>query len=272
MAFSYAVNCSILFTELPLTQRAAAAQRAGFDAVEFWWPFPVPIPPATEVDDFVASINDADVKLVGLNFFAGDMPGGERGVLSDPARTNEFRDNLDVAMDIAERVGCQAFNALYGNRVEDVAEQAQDDTALENLQLAARAAARVGGTVLVEPISGSPRYPLKTAAEAVRVVDMCRARGADNVAFLYDAYHLAANGDDVFAAIENYYDRFGHVQIADNPGRNEPGTGALDVYRIIERLRERGWDRYVALEYKPSGETVQSFAWLPAEHRGLGRG
>ncbi len=133
------VNLSILFTELPLLQRPAAARRAGFDAVEFWWPWPVAVPSDAEVDAFVAAVRDAGVQLVGLNFFAGDMPGGDRGLVSWPARSAEFRDNVDVTVGIGERLGCRAFNALYGNRVDGVDPAAQDEHGAAQLALAARA-------------------------------------------------------------------------------------------------------------------------------------
>src|SRR5689334_14501182 len=154
----YEVNCSILFTELPLLQRPEAAKRAGFDGVEFWWPFAEAVPGDKDVDAFVAAVQDAGVQLVGLNFFAGDMPGGDRGLVSWPARASEFRDNIDVTIGIGERLGCKAFNALYGNRVDGVSPDEQDDLGTENLTLAAGAASRIGGTVLVEPVSGAPAY------------------------------------------------------------------------------------------------------------------
>ena len=116
----YEVNCSILFTELPILERPAAAKAAGFDAVEFWWPWPdQPVPGDREVDAFVAAIQDAGVELVGLNFFAGDLAGPDCGVLSIPARVQQFRDNVHVTVGIGERLGVSAFNALFGNRVDD---------------------------------------------------------------------------------------------------------------------------------------------------------
>ncbi|MEO5877416.1 MAG: hydroxypyruvate isomerase, partial [Streptosporangiaceae bacterium] len=99
----YAVNCSILFTELPLLERPSAARAAGFEAVEFWWPFGSAVPSGPEIDAFCRSLEDARVQLIGLNFFAGDMPAGERGVLSDPARAQEFRDSVAVLVRIADR-------------------------------------------------------------------------------------------------------------------------------------------------------------------------
>lgn len=270
MTYSYAVNCSILFTELPLEQRAAAAKQAGFDAVEFWWPWAVAVPPQTEVDAFVASITSAEMRLAGLNFWAGDMPGGDRGMLSHPDRSEEFAANIELVTDIARRTGCTAFNALYGLRLDGVDEVAQDAAGSANLGLAANAAADVGGIVLLEPISGAPAYPFLTAQGAVDVIDrVAAAHGVSNLRLLFDAYHLDVNGDDVLVALDRYYDRIGHVQIADNPGRHEPGTGALDLPRILAELERRGWDRYVALEYKPTTTSAEAFEWLPPERRGL---
>jgi hydroxypyruvate isomerase len=264
----YAVNLSILFTELPLLERPAAAKAAGFDAVEFWWPFAEAVPADHDVEAFVRAVDDAGVSLIGLNFFAGDMPGGDRGLVSWPARSDEFRDNVEVTIGIGERLCCAAFNALYGNRVDDASPAAQDELAVENLALAGRAAARIGGTVLVEAVSGAPRYPLLTASDAVGVIDRVqRETGVDNVGFLLDLYHLAVNGDDLEAAITAYGDRTAHVQIADAPGRHEPGTGELDLDRYLDRLASVHYDGWIALEYKPQGDTVEGLTWLPRASR-----
>lgn len=262
----YDINLSILFTELPLLQRPAAAAAAGFTAIESWWPFDTATPADADVDAFATAIEDAGVSLVGLNFYAGDMPGGDRGLVSWPARASEFRDNVDVTVGLGRRLGCRAFNALYGNRVDDATPPEQDELATENLALAAKAAAAADAVVLVEPVSGTPSYPLKTAAEAVAAIDRA---GADNIRLLCDLYHLAVNGDDLDAVIDAYAGRVGHVQIADHPGRNEPGTGQLDLERYLGRLAAAGYAGHVGLEYKPSGNsTLGSLAWLPVERRG----
>jgi hydroxypyruvate isomerase len=265
----YAVNCSLLFTEVPLLQRPAAAADAGFDAVEFWWPFAEAVPGDRDVDAFVSAVSDAGVRLVGLNFAAGDMPGGDRGLVSWPARTAEFRDNVDVTVGIGERLGCRAFNALYGNRVEGVDPAEQDALGAENLALAAAAAARTRGTVLVEPVSGAPRYPLRTAADVLAVIDRVRdEHGATDLGLLADLYHLAVNGDDVDAVIADSTDRIAHVQIADAPGRHEPGTGTLPLERQLTDLATAGYRGWVALEYKPAGTTLDGLDWLPRSRRG----
>jgi len=264
----YLANCSMLFTEHPLLARPASAQAAGFDAIELWWPWPhQPVPGDRDVDAFVGAVADSGVQLVGLNFFAGDLAGADCGVLSVPERSPEFRDNVDVAVEIGRRLGVTGFNALYGNRVDGVSAQAQDELATENLELAATAAARIGATVLVEPVSGPKPYPLRTAADAMAVVDRVRAHGHANVGFLCDLFHLANNGDDVDRAIATYGDRVEHVQVADLPGRGEPGSGRLGLDRQLADLQRAGYAGWVGLEYKPTTTTEESLDWLPRERR-----
>lgn len=262
----FAVNCSLLFAEVPLLQRPAAAAKAGFSAVEFWWPWPdQPVPGDHEVDGFVAAVRDAGVTVVGLNFFAGDLAGPDCGVLSLPDRAAEFRDNIDVVMGIGKALEVPAFNALYGNRVDTATAEQQDELATDNLVLAAKAAESIGATVLVEPVSGPKPYPLRTASDVVAVLDRV---GADNLGFLCDLFHLANNGDDVDAAVTTHSSRIAHVQIADHPGRHEPGTGHLDLDRLLGRIERGGYTGYVALEYLPATTTSDSLAWLPVERRG----
>jgi hydroxypyruvate isomerase len=263
----YLVNCSLLFPEEPLLRRPAVARTAGFSAVEFWWPFTTPVPPEREVDAFVAAVGEAGVTLAGLNFFAGDLTGPDCGVLSIPGRSSQFRDNIDVAVGIGERLGARGFNALYGNRVDGVDPAAQDELATENITLAAKAAAGIGATVLIEPVSGPKPYPLRTADDAVAVVQRARAAGAANVGLLCDLYHLASNGDDLDAAIAAHADVTAHVQIADAPGRGEPGSGELDLDRYLAALENRGYRGWVSLEYRPTSTTEASLAWLPRERR-----
>ncbi|WP_127792714.1 hydroxypyruvate isomerase family protein [Agromyces sp. LHK192] len=258
---TYTVNCSILLKELPLLERPAAAAAAGFDAVEFWWPFQDSVPADREVDAFIAAIRDAGVQLTGLNFNAGDMPAGERGLVSNPARAKEFRDNIPVVAAIGEALGTRGFNALYGNRLDGVDPAEQDAVALENLAAAAEGVAAIGGTVLLEPVSGADRYPLRTAADALRVIDGVReASGADNVRLLADFYHLSVNGDDVAAVIEAHAAQFGHIQIADAPGRGAPGTGELPIAAWVERSRELGYAGPIGLEYQSPAD--EAFGWL----------
>ena len=255
----FAANCSLLFTELPLLERPAAARSAGFDAVEFWWPWPQqPVPLDADVDAFIGAVRDAGVRLVGLNFYAGDLAGPDAGVLSLPARSAEFRENVPVVVDIGAALGVPGHNAAYGVRVDGVSPVEQDELARENLTLAAEALAGNGANVLVEPLSGPKPYPLRTASDVVAVLDRL---DVVNVGLLFDLYHLAANGDDLDRAIRAYADRIAHVQIADHPGRGEPGSGTLDLDRYLGALAAAGYSGYIAAEYVPTTTTQQSLGW-----------
>ncbi|CAN5918531.1 TIM barrel protein [soil metagenome] len=270
----FAVNCSILFTEVPLLERPAAAAEAGFGAVEFWWPFDTPTPAPAAVAAFERSLDDAGVQLIGLNFAAGDLGAGWRGLLSQPANVGRFHDNIDVAVGIAERTGCRALNALYGNRVDGEDPGRQDELAIASLTVAAQAAERIGAVVLVEALNTpeNPHYPLVSSEGVIAVLDRVAAPGAvDNVAFLADLYHLARMGEDPIAVVRDHIDRIGHVQIADTPGRHQPGTGDLDVDGVLAALDEVGYDGWVALEYDPQGPSADSFDWLPRARRAAAR-
>jgi hydroxypyruvate isomerase len=254
------VNLSILFTELPLLERPAAAAKAGFDAVEFWWPFDRPCPADREIDALRRSIEDAGVRLVGLNFDAGDMAAGDRGLLSRPDGSARFRANIDVAVGLAGALGCRVLNALYGNRAPELSLDAQHDLALSNLSRATEAAARIGATVVVEALNSyeSPTYPLTSSTAAFEVIDRV---GAANVAFLADLYHLHRMGEDVLALIGVSAHRFGHVQLADDPGRGQPGTGAMPYDQILDHLDASGYQGHTGLEYRPVGPSAESFGW-----------
>ncbi|MFI7320128.1 TIM barrel protein [Streptomyces venezuelae] len=263
------VNLSILFTELPLLERPAAAAKAGFGAVELWWPWvDAPTPEQSELDALKKAIEDAGVQLVGLNFYAGQLPGPDRGALSIPGEESEkFRANLAVAADFAKSLGCTALNALYGNRVDGVDPAVQDELALENLVLAAREADRVGAILLIEALNKpeSPLCPIVSAPKAIEIVDKVNAAtGLGNAKFLMDLYHLSMNGEDLPSVIEQYVSKTGHVQIADNPGRGAPGTGSLPLEGLLDQLRKAGYEGWVGLEYKPGDRpSAEAFDWLP---------
>jgi hydroxypyruvate isomerase len=257
MRMRYDVNLSILFTELPMLERPAAAAAAGFDAVEMWWPFDVPVPADAELDALAGAITEAGVRLVGLNFDGGHLPSGDRGLLSSRATSRRFRDNVDVAVGFADRLGCRVLNALYGNTTDDT----DHELALENLALAAKAAQGIGATVVLEAINSieNPRYPITSSEAAFRIIDQ-----VPGTAFLADFYHLARMGEDLPALITDHADRFGHVQIADVPGRGQPGTGELDYPSLLRQLEMSSYQGLVGLEYKPVGPSAESFGWLEA--------
>lgn len=266
-----AANLSLLFTEHSMLRRPAAARAAGFTRVEVWWPFGTNPTPNTEtVEEFVSAVKSAGVELVAMNLFGGDMEHGERGVLSHPEHTAVFRRSVDIAMRIGACLGTRLFNAPYGHRRPDLAVTTQDETATENIAFAMEAARRIGGTVLLEPLSGMPQYPLRMAADAVTVIDHVSARsGLDNLRILLDIYHFLANGEDLQALLPTYADLIAHVQIADVPGRGEPGSGSADLRSAVADLVDHGYRGLFALEYIPRESTKKSLeklrveGWLP---------
>lgn len=265
----YAVNCSLIFRELPLLERPAAAAAAGFDAVEFWWPFGSPLPSDDEIRAFERAVVDSGVQLVALNFFAGDLAGPDCGVASIPGRAADFRASVDVAVAIGSRLGVHRFNALYGNRVDGVTTQVQDDLGVESLAAAARATAEIEATVMLEPVSGLKPYPQRTAADALAVIDRVREQAnVGNVGLLADFYHMTVNGDNINSVVIAHADDIVHVQIADVPGRHEPGTGSMDLAGHLDELRRVGYSGWVGLEYVPTGASADSFYWLPPDERG----
>lgn len=266
----FAANLSILFPNLAPTERPAAAAAAGFAAVESWWPFHGPTPPVGDLEAFITSLEAAGVTLVALNFYAGDMANGDRGLLSLPARVAEFRASVPTLVTIAERTGCGLFNALYGQRTAGATPDEQDDVALQNLALCAHAVAPLGGRVLIEALARGENgaYPITTAAEAVSVVKRSReVSGAANIELLLDVYHLASNGEDVEAELIRYSGYVGHVQVADVPGRHEPGTGRFNFGRFFEVLDRVDYGGWVGLEYRPLTSATASLSWLPSERR-----
>jgi hydroxypyruvate isomerase len=294
----FTVNLSILFTELPLLERPAAAAAAGFTAVELWWPWTAsPVPEPSALDALRSALTAAGTRLTGLNFYAGRLPGPDRGALSVPGEESaRFRANVDVAADFAGSLCCTALNALYGNRgrgtsaaaqdtygnrvrgtsaaaqdtygnrVDGTSAAEQDALARENLALAARAADRIGAVLLIEALNAaeSPQYPLVSAPSAVEVVHAVNeATGLDNARFLMDLYHLSRNGEDLHRIIDTYTPVTGHVQIADDPGRGAPGTGGLDFADLLGRLTKAGYEGWVGLEYKPGDRpSASAFDWL----------
>jgi hydroxypyruvate isomerase len=277
MTLRYDVNLSILFTELPLLERPAAAAAAGFTAAEFWWPFGTEAQPAgAAVDEFTAALDAAGVQLVGLNLL-DDLSVGSRGLVSVPEHAGRFRDAIPVAVEIGRRTGCRNFNALYGNRVEGVDPEFQDQLAVANLDVASKAVAIIGGTVLIEALNAieSPLYPITSTQAALDVIGRTEeVTGATNLALLLDLYHMARMGEDLETVIGKHAGRVGHVQIADVPDRGAPGTGGLDYRALFAALEaadyrvEEGLGS-IRLEYKATnGVSADSFAWLPAEERG----
>ncbi|MEV0003428.1 TIM barrel protein [Micromonospora sp. NPDC050980] len=262
----FAANMSMLYGHLPMLERPAAAAADGFITVETWWPFTGPEPDATEVEAFTAALDDAAVQLVAMNLIEGDMRAGDRGLLSSPDRHGEVLASLDVATSFADRVGCRILMVLYGNREPGVDPHQQDRLAVENLAIAAAAADRIGACVALEAISPAeaPDYPISDADTAAATTDAVNDRsGLTNTGLLADLYHHGRSGEDVPGLLRRHAQRLLHVQVADDPGRGRPGSGALDYPAYFAALHDIGYAGWIGLEYEPTRDPRVDFDWLP---------
>jgi hydroxypyruvate isomerase len=266
------VNLSILFPGMPLSERLAAAARAGFDAVEMWWPFAQDLPPDAEVEDLVETISASGLALVAMNMTTGNAAAGEHGLVSLPGERLRFRDNLDVAVAVAERLGTRIIHAPFGNTPTDAPRDAVRAVTIENLATAAERAARIGAGIVVEPLNpyDFPRFGLQRVEDALEILDLVKSETGAVIGLLFDVYHIQRSEGDLIARIRAYADRFGHVQVADAPDRLHPGTGEVAFERVLPALEQAGYQGYVGLEYRPSADPDETFAWLPADRRRSG--
>jgi hydroxypyruvate isomerase len=258
----FSANISILFKEAPFLERFGRARDAGFSAVEFWWPSD------EDPGQVEKAIKDAGVEVALFNFDAGDMAAGDRGLAGDPERQRQFRDNVPVALELARSLGCKRMNALVGHRDPGMEGDEQLALARESVRFAARKAEAADVTVMVEAVNTFENGPylLYTTEQAVGFV---RDVGRENVRVQHDFYHMQRMEGNLVANLREHFVWIGHVQIADSPGRGEPGTGEIHYPFVLSELERLGYEGYVGLEYNPQAETTEeSLAWLPGDLRG----
>lgn len=255
-------NVSILFKDAPFLERFARARAAGFSAVEFWWPS------GEDLGAVRAAVADAGLEVALFNFDAGDMAAGDRGLLSDPDRASRFRENVPVALELAERLGTKMLNALVGVELDGVGRERQLDVARENVAWAANQAAASGADVLIEAVNTFENGPylLSTTRQAAAFVHSVQRA---NVRLQYDIYHMQRMEGNLVATLRERIGDIAHVQVADSPGRGEPGTGEIHFPYVFAALEELGYDGWVGLEYNPAGATTEAgLGWLPETLRG----
>jgi hydroxypyruvate isomerase len=256
----FAANVGFLYPELPYLERIAAARAAGFEAIETRWP-PVP------TDAFRAAVRMSGMHVAQLNVAAGDLDAGERGHVNDPTAIDRWRADFDAALRLAAAVECPVLTVLAGNRSADATLDDQWTSLRENLGWALPRARREGQTVVVEMLN-----PLDEAAYLVTDLDTAAGIlgefGSAGLRFQFDAYHVGRMTSDVSGAYRSVAPAVAHVQVADVPGRHEPGTGGgVDWAGFFAVLAEIGYDGAVGLEYRPLGDTSAGLDWLPRPAR-----
>ncbi|SOE16751.1 hydroxypyruvate isomerase [Hoeflea halophila] len=249
----FAANLSMMFTEHGFLDRFRAAADAGFDAVEFLFPYDYP---AAEV---AARLADAELEQVLFNLPAGDWADGERGLAALPGREDEFRRSVATALSYAKALGTRRLHMMAG--IADAADPGRRAAYADALAFAADAAGEKDITLLIEPLNprDMPGYFLNSFDQAAAMITDL---GRPNVKLQFDIYHRQILHGDVLKALEQMMPIIGHVQIASVPGRNEPGTGELDDFRVLEALDELGYRGFVGCEYRPKAATLEGLDWL----------
>ena len=252
----FCANLSFLFTELPFPERFEAAARAGFRGVEFLFPYEHP---AEEIGRW---LRQAGLTQVLFNLPPGDWGAGERGLACHPGRETEFRQGLELALDYARTLGCTRLHALSGLALPDVAPAQLEAAFRANMQAAARRCAAAGVTLLIEPINSRvdmPGYWLDTPA---RAFELQRSLGEPGLRVQLDLYHAQIMAGDLARTLERHLPAIGHIQVADNPGRHEPGSGEINYPYLFRRLDELGYAGWVGCEYKPATTTGAGLGWF----------
>jgi hydroxypyruvate isomerase len=246
-----AANLSMLFPQLDFLERFAAARAAGFRYVEYQFPYTQGAEPLAQ------RARDAGVQVVLHNLPAGDMAKGERGIACLPGREREFADGVERAIEYASAVHCPRVNCIAGLAPQD---REHFDTLVANLRRAARRLGEVGVQLLIEPINtrSVPGFFLTHSAQAI---DVLNAVGEANAFLQYDMFHMQIMEGDLARTIERLAARIGHIQIADVPERQEPGTGEINFDFLLRHLDAIGYSGWVGCEYNPRGDTLEGLKW-----------
>lgn len=253
----FAANLSLLYPEHPLLERCDRAAADGFTAVEIQFPYVEP--PAA----LAAALQKNGLELVLFNLPAGAWAAGERGIAAHPDRIDEFRAGVAQALELARRLDVSRLNCLAGTRDQAFSLEEQQQTLRENLRYAAEALAAAGRTLLVEPLNryDVPGFLLHSSREAFALQDYL---DAPNLKVQYDIYHMQRGEGELANTLAVNLDRIGHIQIADTPGRHEPGTGEINYRFLLPHLDRIGYTGWVGLEYIPAGDTSAGLGWLAA--------
>ena len=252
----FAANLSFLFTEVAFPERFERAAAAGFGGVEYLFPYDYP------AGDIAAWLKSADLEQVLFNLPPGDWAAGERGLACLPQRRGEFVESVELALDYAVRLDCRRLHCLAGLRPAGFGEGELEATYIANLRHAADRLATIGVTLMIEPINSRidmPGYWLDSVDKALRLI---KAVDRSNVKLQYDIYHAQIIAGDLARTLEENIQCISHIQIADNPGRHEPGTGEINYPFLFKLLDRLGYDGWVACEYRPQAGTEAGLDWF----------
>lgn len=250
----------MLYTEARFLDRFARAASSRFGAVEFQFPYD------WDVGEIRSRIDDLGLTVVLFNLHAGDVAAGEWGTLGVPGRRDYFRWSFSTALEVARRLECERLNALFGQRVPGLDPAAQIECAVENLVWAAPQAADAGVTLLIEPLNpiDFPNYFVRSTRVALEIVTTVNH---PRVRLQYDVYQAQMAEGNLINTMTAAFPHVAHIQIADVPGRHQPGTGEINYPAIFAALEKLNYTGYVGLEYRPDGDTDASLDWLPTEAR-----
>ena len=250
----FAANLSMLFTEVPFLDRFERAAQAGFEAVEFLFPY------AHTVEEIKERLDATGLQIVLHNLPAGDWDAGDRGIACDPTRVAEFRAGVAQAIDYAQVLGVPQLNCLIGKVPAGADPKQVDATVVENLRYAAAELEKHGLRLLIEAINtfDIPGFYLHGTPQALKLIDQV---GSDNLFVQYDIYHMQRMEGELAATLQQHLEKIAHIQLADNPGRNEPGTGEINYAFLFRHLDKIGYTGWVGCEYKPAGRTEDGLGW-----------
>ena len=250
----FAANLTMLFNEVPFLDRFERAAKAGFEAVEFLFPY------AFKAEDIKQRLDANGLKLVLHNLPAGDWDSGDRGIGCHPDRTEEFRAGVAKGIEYARVLGVPQLNCLAGKVPAGVNAEVLRNTFVDNLKFAAAELRQAGLKLLIEPINtfDIPGFYLTGTAQAVAVLAEV---GADNAFVQYDIYHAQRMEGELAATVQKHLQHIGHIQLADNPGRNEPGTGEINYAFLFAHLDRIGYKGWIGCEYQPAAGTEAGLAW-----------
>ncbi len=251
----FAANLTMLFTEAPFLDRFALAREAGFRFVEFLLPY------GYSAKELKARLDANSLTQVLFNLPCGDWPGGDRGIAANPGRIDEFRIGVSRAIEYALELNVPRLNCLAGKRNPKYSVEEHWAALVQNVRFAAEALNRHGLTLVVEPINhfDIPGFFINRTEQALKLIEEVQA---GNVLIQYDVYHAQREEGEVVATLRKSMPKIGHIQVADNPGRNQPDTGEINYPFVLKEIDALGYQGYVGLEYVPRPDSKASFGWI----------